>query len=414
MPPHPILHRNLGPLQNINKLFINIVEQMLMDKPDNPVVYICSYLKKEYPEAFSVVEGDKAKVQETIDPLSDDEDDEDDDDVVDELPPMKARPAGRHGGAGRRVSVSAGVFDHRSLMASQFKAPINKKSDDAADGIRKILQNSLLFGHLDSTQMQTVVDAMFSKKFSNGDCIIEQGDTNADAYFVLNEGSAEVLKDGEKIVEYEAGSHAARFGYSMFFVCAIAPPFSLTLFPFPCFQGFGELALMYNAPRAATVRATSDVTVWALDRDTFKQIIVATTIAKRENHKMFLSKCPLLQSLDDNERSTIADALQEVPQKAGDMIITQGEPGHDFYIIKSGKVVCIKDGKEVLQLDTGCYFGEIALITNQNRQASVKALEDTILLKLGRKTFQRVMGPLTEILKRNLSHYSQVMSAHAV
>ena len=372
--------------QNINKLFINIVEQMLMDKPDNPVVYICSYLKKEYPEAFSVVEGDKAKVQETIDPLSDDEDDEDDDDVVDELPPMRARPAGRHGGAGRRVSVSAGVFDHRSLMASQFKAPMNKKSDDAADGIRKILQNSLLFGHLDSTQMQTVVDAMFSKKFSNGDCIIEQGDTNADAYFVLNEGSAEVLKDGEKIVEYEAGSHA----------------------------GFGELALMYNAPRAATVRATSDVTVWALDRDTFKQIIVATTIAKRENHKMFLSKCPLLQSLDDNERSTIADALQEVPQKAGDMIITQGEPGHDFYIIKTGKVVCIKDGKEVLQLDTGCYFGEIALITNQNRQASVKALEDTVLLKLGRKTFQRVMGPLTDILKRNLSHYSQVMSAHAV
>ena len=44
-----------------------------MDKPDNPVVYICSYLKKEYPEAFSVVEGDKAKVQETIDPLSDDD-----------------------------------------------------------------------------------------------------------------------------------------------------------------------------------------------------------------------------------------------------------------------------------------------------------------------------------------------------
>ena len=68
----------------------------------------------------------------------------------------------------------------------------------------------------------------------------------------------------------------------------------------------------------------------------------------------------------------------------------------------------------MLQLDTGCYFGEIALITNQNRQASVKALEDTELLMLGRKTFQRVMGPLTEILKRNLSHYSQVMSAHAV
>ena len=250
--------------QNINKLFINIVEQMLMDKPDNPVVYICSYLKKEYPEAFSVVEGDKAKVQETIDPLSDDEDDEDDDDVVDELPPMRARPAGRHGGAGRRVSVSAGVFDHRSLMASQFKAPINKKSDDAADGIRKILQNSLLFGHLDSTQMQTVVDAMFSKKFSNGDCIIEQGDTNADAYFVLNEGSAEVLKDGEKIVEYEAGSHAARFGYSMFFVCAIAPP--LLIYSFPSHvsraSASSRSCTTRHAPRPCGQRRTSPCGPW--------------------------------------------------------------------------------------------------------------------------------------------------------
>ena len=65
----------------------------------------------------------------------------------------------------------------------------------------------------------------------------------ANHYFILDSGKAEVLKGDESILVYESGA------------------------------GFGELALMYHAPRAATVRATEKSVVWQLNRDTFKFIL---------------------------------------------------------------------------------------------------------------------------------------------
>ena len=72
---------------------------------------------------------------------------------------------------------------------------------------------------------------------------------------------------------------------------------------------------------------------------------------------------------------------------------------------------CYKDGHEgkVLEIGQGGYFGEIALLMSKPRQATVKADVNVELLVLDRKTFTRVMGPLTDILKRDMSRYGKVM-----
>ncbi|KXS14966.1 camp-binding domain-like protein [Gonapodya prolifera JEL478] len=77
-------------------------------------------------------------------------------------------------------------------------------------------------------------------------------------------------------------------------------------------QSFGELALMYNAPRVATVTATSDSVLWALNRGTFRRILMENTSKKRHIYETFLSEVPLLISLESYERLKMADNLESV------------------------------------------------------------------------------------------------------
>ena len=73
---------------------------------------------------------------------------------------------------------------------------------------------------------------------------------------------------------------------------------------------FGELALMYNAPRAATVRAATKGVLWAVDRATFRHIIVGCTARRRARHDRFLHKVPLLTDASDELRAQMADILE--------------------------------------------------------------------------------------------------------
>ena len=126
---------------------------------------------------------------------------------------------------------------------------------------------------------------------------------------------------------------------------------------------FGELALMYNAPRAATILCTSPGILWALDRLTFRRILMENTSRKRKMYEKFLDEIPLLNSLEPYERHKIADALEQGLFEDGELIIKEGDVGENFYIIESGevKVTKIENGAEVeLKILTkGDFFGGI-------------------------------------------------------
>jgi cAMP-dependent protein kinase regulator len=57
---------------------------------------------------------------------------------------------------------------------------------------------------------------------------------------------------------------------------------------------FGELALIYGMPRAATVKAVSAVKLWGIDRDSYRRILMGSTIRKRKMYEEFLSKVSIL------------------------------------------------------------------------------------------------------------------------
>lgn len=166
---------------------------------------------------------------------------------------------------------------------------------------------------------------------------------------------------------------------------------------------FGELALMYGAPRNATVvssQATS--TLWALDRVTFRRILMDYTFSRRRMYEKFLGDVPLLAELNDYERSKIADALESIKFPAGTSIITEGDVGDAFYLLESGEAEAYKKGTSasVKSYKKGDYFGELALLNDAPRAASVVSKTEVKVARLDKDGFQRLLGPVEGIMRR--------------
>ena len=234
--------------------------------------------------------------------------------------------------------------------------------------------------------MAIVVDAMEEKRYKEGDIVISQGDDGAELY-VVESGSLSCKKlfkgktEATFLKKYEPG------------------------------EAFGELALLYNAPRAATIQADTESLLWCLDRETFNHIVKDSSRQRREKYENFLAQVKILESMDSYERSILSDAFIEEKFKAGDFVIKQGEEGNKFYLIEEGVCLATKgeESKEVMLYDqTGQYFGERALLKNEPRAANIKCKTDCTLVSLDRHSFKRLMGPLDAILRRNMEGYEQL------
>jgi len=281
------------------------------------------------------------------------------------------------------VSAESGNVEEKEEKEPQ-KYPKDEKTLEHLDNI---LKNNILFNHLEEKERKFLWQFMFEQTFKPEQVIIQQDDPVADNFYVIESGEAEVYKDYK---DSKGDVKVFQYGPKGF---------------------FGELALMYNTPRAATVKSKTECKVWAIDRVTFRKYIMNSTKQKREKYEQFLSKVPILVNLDKYERLTIADALIPETYKDGDVIIKEGEQGHKFFLIVEGKVKITKEGKEQSNspLLEGDYFGEIALLTDEPRQATLTAIGDIRVVYLEKESFDRLMGSCQEILNRNMENYKHAV-----
>ena len=120
----------------------------------------------------------------------------------------------------------------------------------------------------------------------------------------------------------------------------------------------------------------------------------------------FFEDIPFLQSLEEKDLRVIMNFVERKVYKKGDVIITQGEKGDGMYVIMFGDVGVNKNGNNVATLHNNDFFGEVSLITNEPRGATITALTDKVsVLFLSRMSFDRIKEKLDpsireEILRR--------------
>lgn len=350
----------------VNQILKSLVAQLCVTKPEEPVKFMVEFLQNNYlKQPQAEVSADNRM------------------EVSDGIPSPMQKKAQRK----RRGGFSSEVLKDIDLDDAPVK--VFPKSYESKARLEASLERNVLFQHLDHEERQEMFDAMFEVRFKSGDTIIEQGDQNGDHFYVVDEGECDI--------------YVSTDGNSPVHVQHVSPGGS-----------FGELALIYGSARAATVKASTPVLLWAIDRITYRRILMGNTMRKRGLYNNFLEKVKILESLTPYERLTIADALEEISFPPNTAIVNQGDMGNIFYIIVEGEAKVMKQEdddeggpQQVGTLGPSDYFGEIALLTNRPRAASVIAVTRLKCVKLDRERFRRVLGPCEDILRRNMEMYNQ-------
>lgn len=138
------------------------------------------------------------------------------------------------------------------------------------------------------------------------------------------------------------------------------------------------------------------------------------TIQRREKFHEALQNIDILKTLDSYERDKICDCLKLEIFQQDQYVIRQGEEGGKFYMIFKGAAKAYKEenGKttEVYDYKEGDYFGELALLNDTTRQASIKIVSPVAkLFSLDSASFKRLLGPIEPLLLRNQEKYKKYL-----
>jgi ABC-type lipoprotein export system ATPase subunit/CRP-like cAMP-binding protein len=244
---------------------------------------------------------------------------------------------------------------------------------------------------LDEKQLAEITARLEPVTYPAGSTIFEQGD-RADKFYIIIRGEVEIVK------RYEDGSEM---------VTAVLDSS----------QYFGEMGLMNDAPRGATVRvvADKDAALVSLDRDTFVNLlarsditneVMARLMRERMTANHILSIVPGLAAPEFSQTETITGHRYFAPGKT---IIKKGDEAREMFVIIEGEVEVIQpdqDDAVVARLDSGQYFGEIGLLRGGKRMNSVRAAPDrsegVIVVAISRERFVKLMDE-SQLSKKDLA-----------
>ncbi|KAG1669908.1 hypothetical protein FOA52_002434 [Chlamydomonas sp. UWO 241] len=278
-----------------------------------------------------------------------------------------------------QVGRMKAVLGGRQAKEEKFTHKGHKTTVGDYEFVVNSLRNLLLFDKLDRFTQQKIVAETYERVIPAGEILIQQGDTGRSAaqLYIVKSGVFEVLERRKGVM--------VRVNTKERGDC------------------FGEISLMYNCPRSATVAATTDAVVWVLDRETFRFNVQVAAEEGTAQIELFLNSVPLLSPLTLEQKNELVHAFTEEHYAAGMTIITEGDVGDKFYIVKEGEATVIQADKEVNRLFRSDFFGEQALLNDEPRKATVKAAANLTVLALDRQTFVNVLGPLQDIMAKEKS-----------
>jgi len=218
---------------------------------------------------------------------------------------------------------------------------------------------------------EEVINSMKFFLLNPNEVVFEQGG-QAIHFFVVGSGSYEVLVNNVRVNVMKTG------------------------------DSFGELALLHNTPRSATVRTLERSTLWGVDRKAFREAVELVNGKNYQENREFLNSVPIFDSMTLAEKENLLAVVSTQRFLSGKKIVIEGEAGDLFYLIKEGTVSCSVNGLEIRKMEKGDYFGEQALLYNTTRTATVTAFDNVRVLSVGREQLREVLGTsLQRIIYRN-------------
>ncbi len=250
----------------------------------------------------------------------------------------------------------------------------------AADSVNTAtLPRVPLFSQLGKSAFVSLSDKLAMRQVSAGEVVVAEGEPGK-SMFIVVQGNVDVLRNQED------GSQkvVARMGEGSF---------------------FGEMALVADVPRLASVVALDNALLFELTRDKLRALAkehpsvvhtVETFYRERLLHNL-LRVNPLFSDLPQPAQETLAGLFKMRSVANGVTLLTQGQPGQGLYVVLRGRcAVSQANGggraHKLPDLREGDVFGEISLLANVAATATVKTSKDSVLLRLDAVPFHQLLN----------------------
>lgn len=239
----------------------------------------------------------------------------------------------------------------------------SKRSRGVSD--LSVFRSIPLFSKLSDDDLAAIAAQSREVTYDAGAPIVEQG-TAGNTFYSVRRGVV-VVERGESA---ESSRVVARLGIG---------------------DCFGETAMLKDGVRTATVRALTQTTLIELASDAFEKVVAkvgGVDFAAVLRAASAIGKSRLFRELPAERLSSLATKFVPRSVPANTDVVKFGEQGDEFYLVAKGQVdVFAPDGKKLVTLGDGEVFGEIALLRNVPRTATVRTTVDTLLLVLSREVF---------------------------
>ena len=299
----------------------------------------------------------------------------------------------------KRMGVSAEA-DDKSASVEEYIKRVYPKTEEASAFIMATVTESALFSGVSNEQRQDLVDAMQEILVSPGEMVIQQEDEGSD-FFVVQSGEYSVLlkQVGEEPVHrYHSGGM------------------------------FGELALLYNQPRAASIRCEVGGKLYALDRQTFRAVLRRGTESTLEKKVALLKRVRLLEGLRPEQLKALTSIMLEETYLDGQVVCEQDAQADSLYIVRDGLVHSVvtrqssggifggsagTTSTELTPYQVGEHFGDAALQDPSARwPGNVSAVGAVALLRLKREDVYDLLGDLGALVRENFQKNVLGVSCH--
>ncbi len=251
--------------------------------------------------------------------------------------------------------------------------------------VEKKLPEIPLFSELNRDELHEMVSRLTAKRVARGSFLCKEGDPG-DSIYIISSGKVGVLKYSKK---KQGDILLATLNEGDF---------------------FGEFGFFSDRKRHATVKALTELEVLEISRNDFDEIAkihprmrnILVNFYKKRIIDTLLAFSPLFRQLQPHQRAQLVSRFKLKRIRENRLIFKQGAPPTSFFVIKSGEVEVFAEKRAeprviLGSLRGGDFFGEISLIFNRPRMASVRTTKTTELLELEKADFDHVVGAFPSI-----------------